>query len=261
VPRKAASVEISKRIKDFKKPAYVSETILVEILQGRISARAEYETWSINQSRKNFLCTPEEVRLLPSELYRIEAVQHNQIDRVCGATAEGMLFYSDETFFAPNSGLWALLRAPDPIFNQYIQPALRLLGDTGFGADTSTGKGHFEIYAEQAPSLPIPEKPQAMMTLSHYLPLESELNLSGNPLTYSLRILRPKRSHKIPHPLPANMSSSPIYKYEMPVFEPGSVFPFKMKKDIYGQLKRLTPQNQEPVYQSGAALMLYLQGG
>ncbi len=28
-------------------------------------------------------------------------MQHNQIDRMAGATVEGMLFYREETFFAP----------------------------------------------------------------------------------------------------------------------------------------------------------------
>ncbi len=259
--RKLAVVEATIQIKHFKKLAYVSEAVLIEIIQGQLSALDACKMLAAGQSNKTLLCKPEEAVLLPPRLYQTEAVQHNQIDRVRGATAEGLLFYSDETHFAPNCGLWALLRTSEEVFRQYIHPALRLLGDTGFGADTSTGKGHFEIQVSEAFSPPISEKPQAMMTVSHYLPAEGELNLSGSPFMYTLKILRPKRSHKFPRPLPEGMRSSPIYKQEMPVFVPGSVFPFTTHKDIYGQLKRLTPLDQEPVYQSGAALMIYLGGG
>ncbi|RPH56819.1 MAG: hypothetical protein EHM81_12560 [Chloroflexi bacterium] len=195
---------------------------------------------------------------MPGKLFESEAMQHNQIDRMAGATVDGMLFYREETFFAPGAGLWALLRADEQDFARYIHPALRYLADTGLGADRTSGKGQFEITVESAPTLPRVKSPRAMMTLSHYLPVIGEFDPQGEPLAYALKTLRPKREQKYSRPLLDGQKSAPIYKQAVRVFEPGSVFPFKNKKELYGRLARLTPAGQEAVFQSGATLMVYL---
>ncbi len=97
-----------------------------------------------------------------------------------------------------------------------------------------------------------------MMSLSHYLPLAEELDLQARPLAYSLKMLRPKREQKYLPALAVGQTTSPIYKLAIQVFEPGSVFALQQQKEIYGQLARLTSQTEQPVFQSGAAVMVYL---
>lgn len=248
--------------KKFKRLNYVSEDILNQIAAGSLLPGAGLQAILSGSGqivqKADALCTMSEASALPDRLFEREPMQHNQIDRMSGGTVEGMLFYRQETFFAPNAGLWALLRADEQDLIRYIQPALRYLADTGLGADRTSGKGQFEISVEIAPVLPHAKTPNAMMTLSHYLPGVDELDTLGEPLSYTLKILRPKREQKHPRLLSDGQKSAQIYKQAMRVFEPGSVFPLKTRKELYGRLARLTPLEQEAVFQSGAALMIYL---
>lgn len=258
---KKAHMDAAKAGKQFKKVSYVSEETLAQILTGNLSTKGGLEALAI-PAQSNYLvksatlCTKEEAERLPERLYATEAMQHNQIDRMAGATVEGMLFYREETFFAPGAGLWALLKAEEEDVRQYIQPALNYLADTGFGADRTVGKGHFQIWLEEFQIPFMVSNPKAMMTLSHYLPLSDECDLKTEPLAYTLKVLRPKREQKYPRPLAQGQQSVPIYKQAVQVFEPGSVFALRKEKEIYGQLVRLTGNNEEPVYQSGAAVMI-----
>lgn len=260
---KKAHMDAAKAGKQFKKVSYVSERALADILAGKLSAQGGLKafacpTQSNYLAKSTMLCMKEEAERLPERLYATEAMQHNQIDRMAGATVEGMLFYREETFFAPGAGLWALLKAEEEDVKQYIQPALNYLADTGFGADRTVGKGHFQIWLEEF-QIPFEvSSPKAMMTLSHYLPLSDECDLKTKPLAYALKVLRPKREQKYPRPLAQGQQSAPIYKQAVPVFEPGSVFALQTEKEIYGQLVRLTDTNEEPVYQSGAAVMIIM---
>jgi CRISPR-associated protein Csm4 len=259
---KAAKAKLAEAGKFFKWLDYVTEGVLAEITAGRLKPvdglqAMLFDTGAVT-AKTHTLCTKSEAKQLPEQLFQSEAMQHNQIDRMAGATVEGALYYRDEVFFAPGSGLWALLRSEPADFEQYIHPSLRYLADTGFGADRTSGKGHFEIDVQPAPPLPQAATPNAMMTLSHYLPISGEFDPQAEPLAYALKTLRPKREQKYPRPLPPGQKTPPIYKQAVRVFEPGSVFPLKSQKPVYGRLARLTPQTQEAVYQSGAALMLYL---
>jgi len=260
--KKAAQIEIVRIGKTFKKVAYVSEEVLSHIVAGDLKPidglRALAFPNKLYVETNRSLCTGQEAKILPTNLYVTEAVQHNQIDRMAGATVEGMLFYREETFFAQDAGLWAILKAEPTDVERYIRSALNYLADSGFGADRTAGKGHFDIWLEDF-TLPFnPPEAQAMLTLSHYLPQEGEVNLQSEPLAYALKTLRPRREQKYPRPLAAGQASSPVYKQSVQVFEPGSVFALQTQKEIYGQLVRLTPTNEEPVYQSGAAVMVMM---
>ncbi len=127
--------------------------------------------------------------------------------------------------------MWALLKAEEKDVKEYIQPALNYLADTGFGADRTVGKGHFQIWLEEF-ALPFrADKPGAMMALSHYIPQPDECNLQAEPLAYTLKILRPRREQKYPWVFAGQQQFPPVYKRAVPVFEPGSVFlPCKKKK-------------------------------
>lgn len=259
---KAAKADVSSAGKKFKRLGYITESVFIDFVEGKLkgidglhSVLFENNDYSV---KAGAMCTTAEAKLVPEKLFVAVAMQHNQIDRMAGGTVEGMLFYREETFFAPGTGLWALLRAEENDFNNYLQPALHFLSDTGFGADRTSGKGQFEITTQLSSILPRSQTPTAMMTLSHYLPISDELDIQGTPLAYTLKTLRPKREQRYLRVIAFNQKSTSVYKQALRVFEPGSIFPLKARKDIYGRLARLTPENQEPIYQSGAALMIYL---
>ncbi len=263
---KAAQVDTAAAGKKFKRIQYVSEIVFHQIAGGNLRPLAGLKAMLSDSgqyiSKAGALWTVPEAGSLPErpeKLYETEAMQHNQIDRMSGGTVESMLFYRNETFFAPNAGLWALLRADEKDISQYIRPALSYLADTGLGADRTSGKGQFEISLEAAPALPVVNKPSGMMTLSHYLPHAGELSSLRKPLAYTLKMLHPKREQRYTTLPQENQKSAPVYKRSIRVFEPGSVFPFVNPKDVFGRLARLTPPEQEAIYQSGAALMVYLQ--
>lgn len=185
-----------------------------------------------------------------------EAVQHNQIDRLAGSTVEGALFYDREVYFREGVGLWALLHASREEFENMILPALRYLGDTGLGANRSTGKGHFAVSVFPPPKLPQVDEAKAVMMLSTYLPAPDEDITAPGPTAYRLITLRAKREQKFAPAGMVGMTTTPVYKQALRVFAPGSVFPLKTKA-VYGRLLQVVPDDQGgPVFQSCAALGL-----
>jgi len=258
---KSAKADAAVAGKELKRLEYVSEAVLEQIAAGKIKPVDALRAVLMNSgpvlSKAGALWLAPEARAVPAKLFEREAMQHNHIDRMAGATVEGMLFYREETFFAPGAGLWAMLRAEAGDFSKFIQPALNYLADTGFGADRTSGKGQFEIRVTPEFVTPKAAAPKAVMSLSHYLPGADEIDLQSEALAYTLKTLRPMREQKFSR-LVTGQKSTPVYKQAIRVFEPGSVLTLKNKKEIYGRLARLTPMDQEAVFQSGAALMVYL---
>ncbi len=272
VAGKDAKINAVREAKRMKRAIYLSEGLLAEVAEARLAAEdvlAELLKKSkpgIQQFGQVLMRDSEAVLLqakgfdlsLPPN--RSEPVQHNSVDRLAGATVEGLLFYQEETFFTPDTGLWALVRAEAADYEKLIRPALRYLEDTGFGANRSVGKGQFKIETGPAPALPAAQNANAVMMLSRYLPSAADgVALEGKPLGYQLVTLHPRREQKYPRPV-AGQATPPIYKQPLRVFEAGAVFPLKKRQEIYGRLAQVVPEEQGgAVYQSGAALPLYLR--
>ncbi|MGB9800265.1 MAG: type III-A CRISPR-associated RAMP protein Csm4 [Thermanaerothrix sp.] len=260
--QKALSLALAKVAKELKKVPYVTEGAFRAITSGVVQPgdllRKNSDPQQPLTIKAGAFCLKEEAQQLPNKLLDSEPIQHNQIDRVAGATVEGALFYQEEWFFIKGGGLWALLRADSSDMENFIAPALRLLQDTGLGGNRSTGKGFFEITIEPFTELPEAASPRFLMTLSRYLPALDENIIIRQPVAYTLKSLRPKREQRFPRPTPGQ--SPAIYKEPIRVFEPGSVFsrPDGVSKTIYGRWARVTPLDHPPVYQSGAAIMVAL---
>jgi CRISPR-associated protein Csm4 len=186
-------------------------------------------------------------------------VPRNQIDRVQGTTAEGLLFVDSQLFFARGAGLWCLMRAEEKTVEALIRPAFRYLADTGIGGERTVGKGHFNIKIEGAPSLAdAGESANSLLTLSYYLPPESELCLDHGYAGYNLVRRWAKRESKFPQAF-AGQASPPVYKRLVRLFAPGSIFPLPERKEIYGRLAQVVPEGEGPwsVWQSGLAIGIF----
>ena len=265
---KTLRAELAKKNKQIKGIAYVSESALAAI---RNEALKPVDFFLLDEQKSawkkvdNLLCSQPEAKELqpyphaqPTRLFEFAAVQHNSVDRVGGATVEGALFYKEEVFFAEGAGLWAALRAFPDDLETLIAPALRLLADTGFGADRSVGKGFFDIRVEPLISNLFYQSGKAVMTLSRYLPLAGEIDWQGEPLAYHLRTVHPKREQRFLFGLEGG-SRPVIFKQAVRMFEAGSVFPQPAEeKAIFGRWTLLSPPDLPPVYQSGAAILLPL---
>lgn len=250
--------------KKLNKVSWLSEGVLTLLLRGELTPRM------VLQSKDSFLIQGGAL-VLPAEKCSVkyhenerwmesQPVLHNQIDRVRGSTVEGLLFYQSETSFAPGVGLWALLRAEKAEFEQLIHPALRYLADTGFGANRTTGKGHFRVEVlETVPALPVPKSVGRQMLLSRYLPAPEErkvLHVEDAGAAYRIRTVRAQREHKFPGK--AGTASDAVYKRAVRMFEPGSILPLS-PAEIYGRLAEVvTEEEGGPVFQSGAALTIPL---
>ncbi len=269
-----AKLELIDQAKSLKKAAFVSEALFDEAVRGEIDAVKLVRRLKVHGAKPTDIEPADKVLVTQSERERIEkekgtlerlvrwtAVQHNQIDRVAGATVRGLLFYSNQMYFASGTGLWCLLRAETQDAEKLIRPALRYLADTGLGGERTAGKGHFDIEMADAPLLPdAGEAANGWLTLSRYLPRQDEWRADGHPLAYSLTNLWAKREKRYSHL--GRSQSGPIYKRRVRPFEPGSVFPVTVRKEIYGKLAVVVPPPKADspaddgwtVYQSGLAI-------
>lgn len=180
--------------------------------------------------------------------------QRNQIDRLRGSAADGLLFYEPETAFAPRVMLWCLAVVETEAMWKNLQAGLRYLADTGLGANRSSGRGQFDICWEDAPDLPHASASNGVLCLSNYVPRDQEINLAAQPLAYNIQSVWPKRERRF-------RANTPIYKRPMRMISAGSVLPLPNPiKPIYGRLvEAVAAEGQQPIiYQSG--LMVGLEG-
>lgn len=271
---KRALERTSSQAKRFKKLEYLSEDLFREVVEGRLSSlsfcqrllepnRAGNNESQIEQVRSTAVSYKERYVVHPESafdqpLFAVEAVQHNQIDRVAGATAEGFLFYDQEIFFGTNAGLWCLVKTERATMDKLIRPALRYLADTGLGANRTAGKGQFEIEVEAAPPLPdAGAKANGLVMLSRYLPAAGEWSAAERPLAYELVNLTAKREQKFAR-ASSGQRTPPIYKQGLRMLEPGCVVPHKVTADIYGRLAVVVPDEGDgrQTWQSGLAIGL-----
>ena len=176
------------------------------------------------------------------------------------ATVEGRLFFIHETFLhRDHAGLWFALRTPDL---ELVKPLLRWVEDTGLGSDRSVGKGHFRIPLEEIHEISFPalnSEANCFVTLSRYLPSEGECDFTARPLSYALSSIRPKHEARLPG------VNHHTYKGLFRVFEPGSYFPLRERKDVYGRVVPVGPGAEQggvrAAYHNGLALPVFARMG
>ncbi|SHK45537.1 type III-A CRISPR-associated RAMP protein Csm4 [Rhodothermus profundi] len=99
---------------------------------------------------------------------------HTSIDRLTGTTRQendsGQLFYSREFYLGRRQGLFFLCTGEV----ERLLPAIRYLHHTGWGGDSSVGKGHFD-WQRSTMTLKVPARPTHRVLLSLYSPRTDEL--------------------------------------------------------------------------------------
>ncbi|MDR3573122.1 MAG: type III-A CRISPR-associated RAMP protein Csm4 [Anaerolineaceae bacterium] len=268
---KSLSKEFIRHLKNLKEVEYISESLFFDIILGKLDPLDILNNWLGNKGdfkqTGDLLVGRLDSRGWPYDfdgnlhpLLKEGEVQHNQIDRLAGATSEGLLFYENETHFSLQGGLWFLLKAETADLEKIVMPAFRFLEDTGLGGNRTSGKGQFKFDVVESPILPdIGKEANSFMALSRYLPRQAEWKKDGF-LAYSMVSLWPKREQKYPQ-LYSGKATEPIYKRRVRMFEPGSVFPLQNRQEFYGRLAELVPRENgaNAVYQSGITIPVFLK--
>ncbi len=78
------------------------------------------------------------------------------VDRGGGHAADQLLFPFARVHYRPGGGLYFLARFPDPRARAGFEAALSWLGDSGLGADRSSGNGQFAWRCDPSFELPAP---------------------------------------------------------------------------------------------------------
>ncbi|WP_457741272.1 type III-A CRISPR-associated RAMP protein Csm4 [Thermococcus sp.] len=87
------------------------------------------------------------------------------LDRVA---QDASIYFWEEVRFRDDAGLYFLYSGPENVFNEFIKPAVRVLGDSGIGGKSTWGFGLFEPSFDSI-KINAPESPYAV-TLSNALP-------------------------------------------------------------------------------------------
>ena len=257
-------VFICGRVKELKKIFYVSESIFQGLVKGTIGPKDLYSRLKtigvmendLEQMGGSLITFAEREKIDPEQkmtgLWTKTDVLHNQVDRLTGGAAEGLLYYNDEIIFKrPGGGLWFLVKT-DEI--EYLRPLFRYLEDTGIGGERSSGKGHFKITCDDAPyQLPKAKEPNSFIILSRWSPKDKErIVFESDAAAWELLNQRPRR--EVMHTSEGKFISNNLLR----LFAEGSVFPLQEEKECYGRIEPVeytgTAPAYEEIYRNGLAL-------
>lgn len=172
------------------------------------------------------------------------------IDQLRGGGIEGAFFYCSDQFFTDDSGLFFLASFADNSVRKKFEASLRLLGDSGLGADRTIGRGLFSFKVAEYSSPEI-KQPDAWLLLSLYHPQRDEVEngiLEDRQTLYSLT----KRVGRA-----ASHLTGRFRRHDLWMLEEGSVLGQKPDGDICKVLE-CSPQLGIPhnVYRNGRAFSL-----
>jgi len=251
---KKEKVEVVTEYKKFKKIEYVSESIFKNLLDGIPEKELfnKYQNKLLVIRDKTLLTKEEEKVFLPDpkdNIYKIESVQKNTIDRLAMSTwEEGQTFYQQEYFPSSRFKLHFLMKTNDINF---FKPIFRYLEDKGIGGNRSTGKGRFEI--EVLGELSIGNRDiNKFVTLSKYIPDIEEIKDSKvSPIYYEILPFRSKVDSE------AEFKGEDIWKAKVMYLKEGSCFEATEKKEFYGSLPVAKEIAGQKIYQNGIAFPIF----
>nr|WP_320012212.1 type III-A CRISPR-associated RAMP protein Csm4 [uncultured Desulfobulbus sp.] len=157
-------------VKDIKKIRYIAESLLADILDGQ-PIEDKISADNVLPRIKEGQQQPDEKDIFTRQEQR-PRLRTNQL--AGGVDAEGF-FYCTDQFFARESGLFFLAEFTERQTQHKFEAALRLLGDSGLGADRSVGRGCF-TFSRESVHFPQTKNRGRQLLLSLYHPLPEEVN-------------------------------------------------------------------------------------
>ncbi len=240
----AEKPEIS--VKDLRKVRFVAEPLFNEIVNGGTLRFEDLRPDTVFPFDK---IEPESV-IKRKPIYDIMQRPRLGTDQLSGGSTEGTFFYCSDQYFSQDNGLFFIASFRDNETKKCFDAALRLLGDTGLGADRSIGRGLF-IFENKKYKLPDNPELDDYLLLSLYHPTREEVaqGILEAPAAYTMM----KRSgHAASHVV------SNFRRYDVWMIEEGSIFTTRPVGDVVRVLEKseLIPHN---VYRCGQAFCIPIQ--
>lgn len=241
----AEQPEIS--VKELKKIRFAAEPLFWKIIRGEtleFEALLQNTVFPLEEKRQDTMRKSKPV-------YDIMQRPRLRTDQLSGGGMEGAFFYCSDQYFNQNNGLFFLATFRHNKTKKRFDAALRLLGDTGLGADRSIGRGLFSFETKEC-GVPDNLSSNRYLLLSLYHPTRKEVMqgvLEGPDTAYSLI----RRSGHA-----ASLAVSAFRRYDLWMAEEGSIFKTKPYGDVMRVLEKseMVPHN---VYRCGRAFCIPMQ--
>jgi CRISPR-associated protein Csm4 len=160
------AIKIEKR-KDIKGVRWISQRLFEKVLAG---SAIDFD--DVATLHGGIALSQEEMKAHPNlnnyKGWAKSERQRVQVDRL-NLPADGGLFFFALQFFEPNSGLYVIANMDQSKYESF-RAALSFLGDSGIGADRSSGLGHFSIREEHDLQFNLPKKSDGSILLSLFNP-------------------------------------------------------------------------------------------
>lgn len=255
---------LDEQVKRVQKTSWVSEGLFAQICEGQWDEAALVDGIGDKiEKAHGALWLSGEHRAIKkynnqkSDLWGKADVQRNAVDRVAGATAEGLLFHESQFFYHRGlAGLWFVARADAKAWG-WLEAAFRYLQDTGLGGKRTVGKGHFTFrWFKSDTALPQVKNPDAFINLSPYVPVIADGTIQTPPLRYTLQTVRQKVENRMP-----GKQQMQIYSGGARLFGEGATFRFDEQLSVYGRLVKLREIEGRQVYYNGLTLPVFARLG
>ncbi len=215
--RNSSSDALNILLKRIKKMETLPESLLLELLGSPLSEIKIFEALLSDK-----FPTDDE------KSFQVVSLIKNTINRITGIVEEG-LYQSNEIFYNKNFVIYAKFN-PEKLSLSEIEEIFKLIGDFGFGADKSTGKGRFEL-------LEISEEfelkkfmdPELYGRKNTVISLSSALIFEG-----STELLYGKTFVKFGKLGGDKANVGMHFKNPLVLYKPGSTFKVSKAKHIYG---------------------------
>ncbi len=166
--------------KDIKKICWISGAVLEHVLRGQMLDSAEV------RMKGQFAFSPGEDRVeevINVGAWKMLERQRVSVDRLGGQSEAGTFFFAQQHFH-PECGLYFLAEVAE---STRFEAVLEFLGDTGLGADRSSGLGCFHILEIADPGIKLPATASGWFTLSLFNPgQEDDISAVIRQSAYSL---------------------------------------------------------------------------
>ncbi len=247
-PMLKLNIDISDKEKEkapklFKKLTYISKSVFEKLIAGEKVA-----TKSAQYSENGkFLCseqTGKDFMICKKQIHeRVQISHNNEVD--------AKPYYIERMFFGENAGLFCMIDCENEQFYKDIVSCFRFLGEQGVGTDRNVGNGIFTI-EETSIDFNLPEKANAWLNLSMYLPEKSECDEFADNKHSSWLIV--KRGGYIAGS--TNNEFISLRKKSVYMMREGGIICSKIIPS--GKIVNLKPENKHThnVWRSGRALFL-----
>lgn len=121
-------------------------------------------------------------KIAAATVWEIQTLSRVRVDRL---TNQSQIFRVARTRFQESCGLWLGMQCSDPAWQATILNWLHILGDSGIGAERSSGYGGFRV-EQMADPLTFADGGERRLLLSRFVPQSAEITTLQTNAAYSL---------------------------------------------------------------------------